>query len=471
MSKILLGNLKGPKGDKGDKGDSVKGDPGPAGPNTIPAADFIGSEIARPGSPAEAALLPKIVDVAGGLVSAVADEAYAPSTGRPTRPQEKVVTTFASGHGWTSSGAWSSVNLNDTGDIGWANQVVSGVTDGAGGQAFFLSPALATPIDPTGKTIVALMKVSDPSKLSSLLLHIGTTTTFTNSNSYSVASITTGRFPFTSDDWALVTFSLVAVVGTGAGTAATRFRWRVTDDATGPITVKFGGTSLYQKPGTFPNGCVVFTFDDSSRSLWDLARPIFNKYRYLGTVFPVTNRIDTPTYLTMDHLRALDRDGWEIGAHATSMETHNQTLPGMTPQQKADELRALRLWGVQNGFRSESFAYGGGHFDTDSYQTVSRYFKAGRTTTGQFETVPPARLTTLRSLAVTNANTLATIKGKVDSAYASGSVLILTFHEIVTVAAAYQYTWTAADLEALVDYIAGLGMPVLSLADALAAMR
>jgi hypothetical protein len=69
MTKILLGNLKGPKGDKGD---SVKGDPGPAGPNTIPAADFIGSEISRSGSPAKQALLTEFVTqltAAGGGVN------------------------------------------------------------------------------------------------------------------------------------------------------------------------------------------------------------------------------------------------------------------------------------------------------------------------------------------------------------------------------------------------------------------
>lgn len=55
MTKILLGNLKGPKGDKGDKGDSVKGDPGPAGPNTVPTNEAIAAAVAAEG-PARTAL-------------------------------------------------------------------------------------------------------------------------------------------------------------------------------------------------------------------------------------------------------------------------------------------------------------------------------------------------------------------------------------------------------------------------------
>lgn len=61
MTKVLLGNLKGPKGDKGDKGDSIKGDPGPAGPNTVPTNQAIADAVSTVG-PAKAALT-EIVDV------------------------------------------------------------------------------------------------------------------------------------------------------------------------------------------------------------------------------------------------------------------------------------------------------------------------------------------------------------------------------------------------------------------------
>lgn len=46
-----------------------EGPEGPPGPNTIPAADFIGSEISRPGSPAEAALITAIAGVVGEAFS------------------------------------------------------------------------------------------------------------------------------------------------------------------------------------------------------------------------------------------------------------------------------------------------------------------------------------------------------------------------------------------------------------------
>jgi hypothetical protein len=72
MTKILLGNLKGPKGDKGDKGDSVKGDPGPAGPNTVPTNEAIAAAVAAEG-PARAAL-----DAAIGEQIEAALEDYTP---------------------------------------------------------------------------------------------------------------------------------------------------------------------------------------------------------------------------------------------------------------------------------------------------------------------------------------------------------------------------------------------------------
>ncbi|HEX5225353.1 MAG TPA: polysaccharide deacetylase family protein [Solirubrobacteraceae bacterium] len=90
--------------------------------------------------------------------------------------------------------------------------------------------------------------------------------------------------------------------------------------------------------GHWSNRTVVITFDDNYRSVAELAKPILDRYGYVGTVFVPTDWPDRDgpmcwpgidRWIGTSHeqemrslewreLRGLQRDGWEIGSHTCS---------------------------------------------------------------------------------------------------------------------------------------------------------
>lgn len=72
---------------------------------------------------------------------------------------------------------------------------------------------------------------------------------------------------------------------------------------------------------------VIVSFDDGFASVFDLARPIMERYGILGNIYLATQRIGTDErYMTWDAVRALRDSGhWEFAAH-THYHTDIRTL-------------------------------------------------------------------------------------------------------------------------------------------------
>lgn len=103
---------------------------------------------------------------------------------------------------------------------------------------------------------------------------------------------------------------------------------------------------------------LAVTFDDAYRSVIDLALPVLDRLGLVGTVFAPTSFIGSPDpmcwdgidhwlggphqhellCMEVDHLRALEARGWEIGSHT---RTHPH-LPRLEPDVLARELRESR---------------------------------------------------------------------------------------------------------------------------------
>ena len=60
---------------------------------------------------------------------------------------------------------------------------------------------------------------------------------------------------------------------------------------------------------------LVASFDDGNRSDRDVAAPLLKRHRIRGVFFPCTGRIGHPRYLGVEDIRALEREGFEIGSH------------------------------------------------------------------------------------------------------------------------------------------------------------
>jgi peptidoglycan/xylan/chitin deacetylase (PgdA/CDA1 family) len=111
-----------------------------------------------------------------------------------------------------------------------------------------------------------------------------------------------------------------------------------------------------------PDKLVVLTFDDSSRSHFDVVRPILKKYGFSATFFITegfnfaTNKTD---YMTWEQIAQLHKDGFEIG-------NHTRDHLGLTEQntdQVQQQLEGINLKCKQYGIpRPVSFAYPGNSF-------------------------------------------------------------------------------------------------------------
>lgn len=70
-----------------------------------------------------------------------------------------------------------------------------------------------------------------------------------------------------------------------------------------------------------PEHCAVLTVDDAYRSFLTVAMPLLRQYRFPVTVFVSTDSVGRGDYLNWDELRALQREGVEIGSHTASHES------------------------------------------------------------------------------------------------------------------------------------------------------
>jgi peptidoglycan/xylan/chitin deacetylase (PgdA/CDA1 family) len=111
-----------------------------------------------------------------------------------------------------------------------------------------------------------------------------------------------------------------------------------------------------------PDKLVVLTFDDSSRSHYDVARPILKKYGFSATFFITegfsftTNKKD---YMTWEQIAQLHKDGFEIGNHTRDhLGLNEQNIDQLKEQLDGINLRCEQ-YGIS---RPVSFAYPGNSF-------------------------------------------------------------------------------------------------------------
>ncbi len=108
-----------------------------------------------------------------------------------------------------------------------------------------------------------------------------------------------------------------------------------------------------------PDRIAVLTFDDSSRSHIEVARPLLKKYGFSATFF-ITEGFDFKTnkkdYLTWDEVKVLHQDGFEIGNHTRD----HKSLDKVTPAELKEQLQAIEERCAEHGIpKPVSLSYPG----------------------------------------------------------------------------------------------------------------
>lgn len=384
--------------------------------------------------------------------------------------------TFQPGHGWVAQGG--SVWNTDTIDYEYGSQsVVTTITNGSINNFRRIAAPTA---DLSGKNFAMLVKVTDPAALYRIDLYLGSggfanfevlTAAVGGNASGGVASgIASATSSFPGNAWRWVYFSWAdktSQSGTPNRTTITDWQIRVTANTGAGFTtdVHLGAIAHYTKPTTYSNGVVSIACDDSYVSQFTTLRPILDAYGYAATAFAIVDRLGTSGRMTQANLDQLqDAHGWEPAGHAFTDAAHNAGLTALTAGALETELRSLRDWLKRYGYRgADLFAYPQGDENAAVRATVGRYFSLARQTVrtpmGLTHLDQPLRT---RSTSISSAvpDTQASMKVQVDNAYANGTWLIITVHDLVASGASAGTQWLTSDFQGLTDYIATKGIPV-----------
>jgi peptidoglycan/xylan/chitin deacetylase (PgdA/CDA1 family) len=483
---VVVTGPAGPAGPEGLEGpEGPQGETGPAGPQPPLGSAGAGPAIAlRSDDPT--------------TTDARTPTLFPRSTRAPRYREAGWRQIFASGHGWTASGSGVALsNVNDTTTFVKGSQSFAMTTTGAGAVANIRRYG-ATAFDLTGKAIRLTFRVADVSRINQINFLVGTSS-LANSYSWRVFThATTAQNQVQSGEWATVTLQwsgvrsptgtfTVGPTGVPSNTGSlTDMAFQVVDKGgSAPATVNLQSVEIIDGTvATFPNGAVSITFDDCYSSQYALARPKMDALGYRGTIYTIADVIDTSgVYLTTANLRAMQDAGWDIAGHAFTVVAHNAKYTTLSTQAVLDELRNLRAWMVARGFPSEHFAYPGGWFgpttDGDPIdQLVAQYFSTGRgisSADNASETHPPGQAFRMRSISgigslaggasPANPSTMLAAGGALDRTASTGSWTVLTFHEIVSGAAATTNQCSVTDFNAIMDGIATRGIKVLPVSD------
>lgn len=391
----------------------------------------------------------------------------------PAGPVSMLVTDFS-----TWSVASCTAVLADTADISIGTAAAK-ITTLGGGAGATLKKLAGGPYNLTGKSLVLWLKYDDYTRMSAangFTLSVGDTS-LANFRSYRFTEPTLPDTPYVlAGNWWRFTVawdSHTSQTGTPNRAAVTDFQFRTVDDAAGTVTFHVGGIGTIPEPATrFPNGVCSLTFDDAFASQYTVARPRMDLYGFPGTAYVIREYVEggSASRMTLAQLKALEKfSGWEIASHADTQAVHSAAngWNGSTAAAVLADMRAMKEWLAKNGFRGgDQIAIPQGFWSTTTYDYCRRMFQSARLTYPRFETWPPADPLRLRSQSVSNGTTVATMQARIDSAVASRSWFIITYHDLVAVPAQTS-EYLIADFNSTVDYIQSKGMPVLTVGEVL----
>lgn len=400
-----------------------------------------------------------------------------------------LVTQFESGHGWTGSAGFVA---NDTTDYITGVQSASITTAGTGSYKIE-SGTLA--LDLTQKQIRIRVKVDDITNLNYVNLWASNDAGYTNAYKWFIQGTAGGSNNITSggttaqSGWVLLILNVAdaQITGSPTRTGITKLKFEIARTASaGEVILRVDEVDFVAEPvATFPNGAVVICFDDILGSSWSLAKPKLDQYRYRASHFVITDQVGQSGRVTLNQLLVMQDEGHEINSHAFTDSDHGLTYTGMTSSALDADLRAQKAWLRANGFRGDATAYPLGQYGltTDSVPTHSimrRYFWGARTTANGTNkpgaTLPvgdPFRIGALSSITsftggFAPATLMSAAVGGLDSVKANHGVKVMTFHKIVASAPAALTEILQSDFNAIIDYIASLGMSVVTMGEYLA---
>lgn len=377
------------------------------------------------------------------------------------RPVQQMLGYFgSSSHGWGLH-AVGGTCVNDTSVTGLGTQSIK-MQPLASNNCWIDSPDLSN-IDLTNKLLRLWFRYTGG--ITSIMVQPSNTTDFSN-NRAQFSFLDSG---YTSDSQDAVVdipiSEFVSNVGTFDKTAMTKIRIVANGDASATGICWAQGLAIVSDAvSTLPNGCVIFSADDSFKTQLTFMAPNLARYGYAATLYPMVSALTdgSGSHMTVDDALTLQNVfGWDIGYHALDQD-HHADHSGWTEAQLRAHFEAIIAQQTAWGFRGRSFAWPLSQSSVLSRRVAADYFTTSRGgSTVAPETFPPVQPQNFRSInSGGGAKSLAQLKAYVDRAKAGHCAVHFLFHDFTTSGSPAANQNIQSEFTDLVDYIAAQGVPV-----------
>lgn len=216
------------------------------------------------------------------------------------------------------------------------------------------------------------------------------------------------------------------------------------------ICITMGATTLYVSPEEQQcnQSFVSFTFDDGYASTYAVAYPILEQYAYTGTIYPPTDFIDSPGYVTMFQLHDLETNGWEIGSHGVS----HVGLSGLSGEEAAYEILQSKSILLQEGFSITSFSTPYGEDIAPFIDVIEPNYLAARNAKDRawiLNDIPTMERYDIEATVVTSDTPVEEVERAILKAKNNNKWLVLVFHDLNGDG---KYTYPADKFEEIVKF-------------------
>lgn len=412
------------------------------------------------------------------------------------------VTSMQSGHGWTASNALAN-GMNDNTDValGAQSAFITSKTDST--AATLTSPTLTLDMSAT-KTLRVLLKVTGSDNIQGLGVYVTSDAFVANysfSNVQNVVADPTVRW-LKDNEWKWVTITMASSnVQTGSAptgvpnySAINGIRFRLLSSAGTSATLRVQAVQVIERASWSAGGVVCFTYDDSYRNQYAIAKQHLDKYGYPGTAYTIHSNVTdgdngNTSWLTTQMLKDMrSYSRWEIGLHTETLANHARafasgtnsatgTTYGTNPLTSYEldtditrELEWLEANELTDGFLGHCHPQG--RFSTSVNQLLARrtaYARAMTANSNGLETVPPADPYAIRCITLDNNSNIANLQAIVDQVALQGGMVVFCCHDIVTTPST-STQFKTADHQTLVDYVASKpGIRVMTMGDVMRA--
>ncbi len=409
--------------------------------------------------------------VDGGISQATADTRYLQLSGLvpyfPTseiqeKPQETILTTFQSGHGFTLTTGGGAI-ADDTSVYCKGSQSLKITTKGDGTQIRVTKASISPTINISGKMVRVLLKTDDPTNYlnTASQVFIGFSSDNFSSHYFYFNAAYVVAHEYGGDSWIEVGFtpSNMNTTGTPDLTAINAIRIYAKDNPVGVANLWFQSISIHDAP---PEGIVSLTFDDGSTSQYTEASKKMSEYSFSGTAYVIPAQVGESGYMTLAQLKNLqDIHGWDISSH------YSTNFTTLTSDELETAIKSVKNYLASNGFAKgmDHLAYPQGDYNQTVLPIVKKYFLSGRqSSTGLHETLPITDRYRIKVFPVKNTTTPAEVATQVTAAINNKDWLVLVFHKVLATTSASE-DCTIADFGTIIDDIATQGIPVKTVSE------